>query len=64
MTEYAWPAWALSSKERCQPHGDPGCPVCIPPIDLNEYRVDDPDDLEAAQNRYELTHIGWGDDTA
>lgn len=60
MTEYAWPAWALTNNERCQPHSDPGCPECIPPTDLNEHRVDDPDDLEQAENRYEA-HMGWRD---
>lgn len=61
MTEHQWPAWALASNERCQPHNDPGCPICIPPLDQGDYQYDDPDDLETAQNRYEA-HMGWGRD--
>lgn len=64
VTEYRWPTWALTNRERCQPHDDPGCPECTPPWDENDYRIDDPDALDAAQDRYEATHLGWGRDTA
>lgn len=63
MTEYAWPAWALTTNERCQEHHDPGCPYCYQPLDENDYRIDNPTEIEAAQNRYEA-HMGWGRNTA
>lgn len=59
MTEPHWPAWALTSRERCKQHHDPGCAICTPPLDEADYRPDDP---EAGERRYER-HIGLGPDS-
>ena len=56
MTQNIWPAWAITNNERCKQHQDPGCPICMPPLDDNDYQDGDP---EAGQDRYEKT-IGWG----